>query len=355
MPASHDSIAARLVGWYHNNARSLPWRETRDPYRIWVSEIILQQTTVAQGLEYYLRFISRFPDVGSLARSDEKDVLKAWEGLGYYSRARNLHASARHIVNSLESAFPKDYSSLLALKGVGPYTAAAIASFAYDLPHAVVDGNVIRVISRMWGISEPVGQSRTQKKIQSIAQDLIENSDPYLFNQAIMEFGALQCIPRNPDCGVCPFNKSCLAFAKNKVHLLPVKEKARKKRVRHFHYTVITTPENKTIISQRKKKDIWRGLYEFPMQEVDPDAFDNYQAPVCWPELSDNIPHVSEVYRQELSHQTIYSRFYRHILKKGVFLQEQKGHDLVPIKQLKSVAFPKTSCLYLSDISITLV
>lgn len=218
-------ITSVLIKWYHKNKRHLPWRDTQNPYLIWISEVILQQTRVIQGLDYYLRFIRKLPDIQSLATVSEDEVLKLWQGLGYYTRARNLHAAAKNIVHYFNGKFPDNYTDILKLKGIGKYTAAAVASFAFNEPVPVVDGNVCRVLSRLYAINYPADSAEGQKLIYSLAEKIIDKKNPGIFNQAIMEFGALQCVPQNPDCSKCPLNKKCLAYIYNNVSLFPVKKK----------------------------------------------------------------------------------------------------------------------------------
>jgi len=256
----------KLIYWYHSNKRDLPWRETRDPYFIWLSEIILQQTRVNQGLPYYSRFVERFPSVEKLAAVPQEEVLKLWQGLGYYSRARNLQAAAQQIVDK-GTGFPKTFEDLLELKGVGEYTAAAIASFAYNEPVAVVDGNVYRVLSRIYGISLPINSTEGVQEFKKLANQLIDPKKPALHNQAVMEFGALQCVPKNPDCSVCPFQMDCVAFKEGRIAELPVKIKKTKVLSLHHHYLVAITPSGKTIVEERPQTGIWAGLYEFPFVE----------------------------------------------------------------------------------------
>ncbi len=259
----------KLIYWYLKNKRTLPWRETQNPYFIWLSEIMLQQTRVAQGLSYYLKFTTTFPTVFDLAKADESTVLKMWQGLGYYSRARNLHYSAKYIANELNGVFPSTYKEIIKLKGVGDYTASAIASICFNEPTAVVDGNVYRVLSRYFGIYTAINSTEGIKEFKTLAQSLIDKNQPGTYNQAIMDFGATQCKPQNPLCESCPFNDSCVAFEKNLVKELPVKEKKIKVRKRYFNYLVIKTEDQKTILSERKGKGIWQGLYQFPLIESD--------------------------------------------------------------------------------------
>ena len=255
-----------LVHWYLHNKRDLPWRKTNNPYYIWLSEIILQQTRVDQGMAYYLKFVAHFPTINDLAFASEEQVLKLWQGLGYYSRARNLHFSAKYIVDELQSDFPSNYNELMKLKGVGDYTASAIASICFNESAAVVDGNVYRVLSRYFGISTPINIPKGVKEFKKLAQELLDPSISGTHNQAIMEFGARMCKPQNPNCEICPLNTGCLAMANDKIKELPVKENKLKVKKRYFNYLVIQTPSNKTKVAQRKK-GIWLNLYEFPLIE----------------------------------------------------------------------------------------
>ncbi|TDQ28760.1 A/G-specific adenine glycosylase [Tenacibaculum caenipelagi] len=261
-------LANKLIYWYLHNKRELPWRKTKDPYRVWLSEIMLQQTRVAQGLPYFLKFTEAFPTVFDLAKADENEVLKLWQGLGYYSRARNLHFTAKYIAKELNGVFPKNYKELLQLKGIGDYTASAIASICYDEPVAVVDGNVYRVLSRYFGIATPINSTKGIKEFKELAQTLIDVSQPGVYNQAIMDFGALHCKPQNPLCNECPVLESCVALAKNSIKELPVKEKKIKIKKRYFNYLVPITDDNQTVLEERTGKGIWQGLYQFPLLEA---------------------------------------------------------------------------------------
>ncbi|MHC1708768.1 MAG: A/G-specific adenine glycosylase [Bacteroidales bacterium] len=261
-----------LIQWYNQNKRDLPWRHTKDPYKIWLSEVILQQTRVIQGLNYYFRFVEKYPGLSSLADATEEEILKLWQGLGYYSRARNLHFAARQIMQDYNGSFPDDYNSLLKIKGIGEYSAAAIASIAYDIPEPVLDGNVYRVVSRYAMIPEPVNSTQGKKKIKTLLYSFIDHNQPGTFNQALMELGARVCIPKNPICGECPLISGCQSFQTNKVALYPVKQKKEKSTDRYFHYVVpIYRQDNEwfTLIRQRNSNDIWKGLYEFPLIESD--------------------------------------------------------------------------------------
>jgi A/G-specific adenine glycosylase len=261
------SINQGLIEWYSHNKRDLPWRNTQNSYNIWVSEIILQQTRVNQGPNYYYRFIDRYPDIESLANSNIDDLLKVWQGLGYYSRARNMHHTAQDIVNNYNGKFPSDYHELIKLKGIGDYTASAMASISFDQPTPVLDGNVFRVIARIFGISESTQSITSRKHFKKILHELIKNENPGIFNQAIMEFGALQCIPKNPDCKNCPLNSVCFAYNKNSVADFPAKKRKVKQKVRYFNYLYIIYNDF-TFIEKRTKNDIWKLLYQFPLLET---------------------------------------------------------------------------------------
>ena len=258
-----------LIKWYLQNKRDLPWRNTANPYPIWLSEIMLQQTRVAQGTPYFLSFTTEFPTVFDLAAASEEQVLKLWQGLGYYSRARNLHKTAQYIATELNGIFPDNYNDLLKLKGIGEYTAAAIASFAYNECVAVVDGNVFRVLSRYFDIETDIAQACAKKEFAALAFELMPKDNPATFNQAIMEFGALQCVPKSPNCSICVFNESCAALQKKKVDRLPVKSKKIKVRNRYFNYIVANDENENTLIQKRTSKGIWQNLYEFPLLETE--------------------------------------------------------------------------------------
>ncbi|MBN1339660.1 MAG: A/G-specific adenine glycosylase [Bacteroidales bacterium] len=263
-------IQSNIIQWYNQNRRSLPWRETRDPYKIWISEVILQQTRIAQGLDYYLRFISLFPTVNHLANAGADEVLKAWQGLGYYSRARNLHSAAGVIANRLNGVFPSSYEQLISLKGIGDYTASAVLSIAFSQRYPVVDGNIIRLISRITGITGDPGTAESLRSIKQTMYGLMEGYEPGLFNQAMMEFGALRCLPKNPGCDACEVKNHCFAFRKGMVNHIPAKKSKKEKRTRYFSYIVICFMKEKRShvwISKRGNRDIWADLYEFPCIE----------------------------------------------------------------------------------------
>jgi len=262
MPKFHKILTV----WYQQNKRDLPWRTKNDPYWVWISEIILQQTRVDQGTAYFLRFTERFPDVKTLADAPENEVLKLWQGLGYYSRARNMHVAARQIINEFNGSFPDTIINIEKLKGIGSYTAAAIASIAFGLPYAAIDGNVYRVLSRVFGIETPIDSTIGKREFSELANELLDRQNPSVFNEALMEFGALQCTPRNPDCQSCPFHDQCIAFNQNKIASLPFKSKKTKVKNRYFNYLFIRQ-EQHFYLEKREENDIWRNLYQFPLVE----------------------------------------------------------------------------------------
>ena len=262
------SFSEKILLWYSGNKRSLPWRSTRDPYKIWLSEIMLQQTRVAQGLPYYLKFNEAFPAVEHLANASEEQVLKLWQGLGYYSRARNLHATAKMVVEDYGGHFPNTYKELLNLKGVGDYTASAIASICFDELQPVVDGNVYRVLARYFGVDTPINSTSGVKYFKQLAREVMNTENIRDYNQAIMEFGAIQCAPKNPKCSNCPLNESCVALQKSLVDLLPVKINKTKVKKRYFNYLVMLDMENQIKLQQRRGKGIWQNLWEFPLFET---------------------------------------------------------------------------------------
>lgn len=306
-----------LIQWYLQNKRDLPWRNDTNPYTIWLSEIMLQQTRVAQGLPYFLRFTKAFPTVFDLANADEEQVLKLWQGLGYYSRARNLHATAKYIAFELDGQFPKTYSELLKLKGIGEYTAAAIASFSYNESVPVVDGNVFRVLSRYFDVETDIASSGAKKEFAELASALLPKDKAYLFNQAIMEFGALQCVPKNPDCAICVFNDSCLALQQKKVAQLPIKSKKLKVTDRYFNYLVFSDEDNKTKISKRTQKGIWHNLYEFPLLEtISAESEETIIELIRNQNFVENRIEAIELFneipiRHKLSHQHLHIRFWK--------------------------------------------
>ena len=318
------NFSNKLVSWYQINKRDLPWRNTVNPYHIWLSEIILQQTRVLQGTPYYLAFLKVFPTIEDLANASEDKVLKMWQGLGYYSRARNLHFTAKDIVNNFGGEFPKDHNKVLKFKGIGVYTAAAITSFAFDMPYAVVDGNVIRVLSRIFGVTTPFDRSAGKKQFQQLAQELLIENEAAIYNQAIMEFGAIQCKPKSPNCSNCPMQDFCIAYTTNSVAELPVKSKKIKVKDRFLHYLFIEQKDN--IFLGKRKSGIWTGLYEFPFLEF-PIKMNEKQVMQSddWLKIFLNstcdVKSVSSEFIHILSHQKIHAQFW-HIKAASVVLKE---------------------------------
>ncbi|MEM7375403.1 MAG: A/G-specific adenine glycosylase [Bacteroidota bacterium] len=265
----HTVIGSKIVQWFDKQGRDLPWRDTRDPYLIWISEVILQQTRIETGIAYYYRFIERFPNVQALAKAELDEVLKYWEGLGYYSRARNLHAASRHIVGELAGQFPNHHTELIKLKGVGPYTARAIGSFAFGNQTGVIDGNVLRVMSRILGDFSPIDQQKTRKSFQHIIDQWVEGVDSRSFNNGIMDIGSTICTPSKPACLICPLEAVCKARQEGIIHLLPYKEKKLKRKIRFFHFYLVINREGEFVIRQRPTEGLWGGLWEIPNEEVD--------------------------------------------------------------------------------------
>jgi A/G-specific adenine glycosylase len=328
-----------ITNWYSVNKRVLPWRETKNPYLIWLSEIILQQTQVKQGLPYYEAFVSKFPTVFDLANAQEDTVLKLWQGLGYYSRARNLHFSAKYVVEELNGVFPSTYKELLKLKGVGDYTASAIASICYNEATAVVDGNVYRVLSRYYGVETPINSTNGIKEFKVLAQSLLPKSNIGDYNQAIMEFGARQCKPQSPNCQVCPLGTSCVALQLNKVTRLPVKLKKTKVRKRYFNFIVFISNNGETIIEQRTQKGIWQNLYQFPLIETEKRLTKNSFQEAINASFDINGIETFNLYNEEeivhkLSHQHLYTSFWvvktNKLPKEGISINDIKNYP-VPI------------------------
>ena len=345
---AQSSFRTLLMKWNKTkNDRSMPWKGEKDPYRIWLSEIILQQTRVEQGLAYYQRFITKFPDVRSLASAPDASVLKLWEGLGYYSRCRNLLQAARSISNERGGIFPDTYEDIKALKGVGPYTAAAISSFAFNLPHAVVDGNVFRVLARVFAISKPIDSTDGKKYFTTLASELLDKSKPGIYNQAIMDFGATICKPQLPLCATCPMNKICKAYAAGRVQDYPTKGKKLQVRKRWFYYLVLEH-RGRIAIRQRTGKDIWNQLYEFPLIETageeETEAILNVARKNGWlREGKYKVEDQSPAFRQQLSHQLIMARFIRITLRSP----SQAGEWVSPAG-LDQFAFPRIVHHYLN-------
>lgn len=347
---NYDFYSKMLENWYEEHRRDLPWRRSSDPYIIWISEVILQQTRVVQGLDYFNRFVARFPDVRSLAAASEDEVLKYWQGLGYYSRARNLLEAARMVCRDFGGIFPRTYEGVRSLKGVGDYTAAAIVSFAYDLPYPVLDGNVYRVLARLFALPTPIDSTQGKKEFAELAALLLDREHPGLYNQAIMELGALQCVPHQPNCSLCPLNKKCMAYATGEVSAFPVKQQKTKSRPRYFHYLHIVCG-NDTYLQRREGKDIWRGLYQFPLIEThSPSDFSELQqsdAFRCL--LSDcgrlEISLAQRDVKHVLSHQTLYASFY--YIKVERESEALREYLRVPLSGLENYAFPRLILRYL--------
>lgn len=308
------SFAEALLDWFDENRRDLPWRKTKNPYLIWLSEIILQQTQVIQGLNYYLRFAEKYPTVKDLAQAQESDILKLWQGLGYYSRARNLYQTAQVIVNQYQEIFPDNYSEIKKLKGIGDYTAAAISSIAYNLPYPAIDGNVMRVISRIFGIKLPINSKEGLSQIKTSLNQVFDTLNPGEFNQAMMEFGAIQCTPKHPDCSVCIFQTSCYAFNNESIEIIPFKIKTIKIKKRFLVYFLI---KHKTsiLLHLRDHTDIWKSLYDFPMIETSkPVNYHQIQKLEIYKDWFQNgsyqILNFEKSYKQKLTHQNLNIQFF---------------------------------------------
>jgi A/G-specific adenine glycosylase len=343
--SENQAFSSQIISWYRDNPRELPWRGITDPYKIWLSEIILQQTRVAQGLPYYYAFSEAYPTVSELAVAPEPEVLRLWQGLGYYSRARNLHSCAKYIWYELGGKFPDTYESLLLLKGVGSYTAAAISSFAFGEAKAVVDGNVFRVLARYFGIETDIASSKGKREFEALANELIPKDNPAEYNQAMMDFGARLCVPKNPACDQCPLMHSCFAFQKGLVRDLPVKINKTKIRERDLNYTVIRCGE-KWVWKKRQSGDIWEGLHDFPQSE-------NQPAPI--PQFSPDQPSLfPKKYRHILSHQRLNASFSKleiPLEKHEELAQwcENEGYLLVAENEIEFLPKPKLIVNFLTD------
>lgn len=343
-------ISDILIDWYETHKRDLPWRRVSDPYIIWISEIILQQTRVAQGKDYFLRFTERFPNIQTLAEAHEDEVLKYWEGLGYYSRARNLHTAAHQLMERYNGQFPTAYNDVLSLKGIGEYTAAAIVSFVWNKPYPVVDGNVFRVLSRLFALDTPIDTGKGKKEYTELAASVMNPKKAGLHNQAIMEFGALQCTPQNPSCMFCPLQSKCVGFASGSPLSYPVKQNKTKTRNRYLHYLHILY-KGETFLNRRSDKDIWQGLYEFPLIETEsPIDFAQLQETNNFRHLFkdagklsvsvelSNIKHI-------LSHQILYATFYKIEIEK--IPASLKSYTKIPNTTINEYAIPRLLQIYL--------
>ncbi len=351
-------VSQQLLLWHQTLDRKLPWKSSKDPYKIWLSEVILQQTRVKQGLPYYLRFVERYPTVQQLADSDDQEVFKLWEGLGYYNRARNMLTTARVIAHEHHGRFPNTYAGLLKLKGIGPYTAAAVGSFAFGLPTAVVDGNVYRVLSRLFDLDTPIDTQKGKSVFQDLAQKLLDPKQPGAHNQAIMDLGATVCTPKSPNCQQCPFQENCLAYASNSIAQRPVKEKRKKKRDRYFQYLFLWHEEH-TWIHQRTRKDIWQDLYEFPLWETDTaiEQGDQVLSAFTWLNELDrkNLTEIgrSKLFRQTLSHQIIHSTFWIWELA-GTAPSIPPNYLYVARSELKAYPWPRLFNWFFEDQALSL-
>ncbi len=347
-----DFFNAPLHSWYSLYKRDLPWRNTRNPYLIWLSEIILQQTRIDQGLAYYNRFSDEFPTISTLADASEDQILKLWQGLGYYSRARNLHFTAKYLQQNYDGIFPEDYNSILSMKGIGEYTAAAIASISFNQEYPAVDGNVYRVLARYFGISEPIDTGKGKKAFNDLAKELIKGTNPGMHNQALMEFGALQCTPKNPDCTRCPLNEKCFAYSNQKIGELPFKQNKTKQRDRYFNYLVLSCNKN-TWFRKRVENDIWMNLFEFPLIETENEI--KIEELITQSEFRRLIPtsdrsvieNVSDWKIHILSHQRIHYRFIRIQLADEILGPD----DLIRVNKedIFNFAVPKLLETYLNE------
>jgi A/G-specific adenine glycosylase len=339
-------FSKKIVEWYHRHKRNLPWRDSTDPYKIWLSEIILQQTRVNQGLPYYQAFVKRFPTIKYLSNADEQEVLRLWQGLGYYSRARNLHKCAQTVSERFGGIFPKDFENLKTLPGIGDYTAAAIASFAYKEAIGVVDGNVFRVLSRLFGIITPVNGSAGKKLFQVLANELISTAQPDLHNQAIMEFGATFCVPVAPPCDACIFKTSCFAFQHEMQASLPVKTKGKESRKRYFHYLVFKKGKS-LLMKKRVEKDIWMGLYDFPLIEHKKKVSVSRILRDPSIPLTGNQFEVTETYKHVLTHQVIFCKFI--ILPWSATAEMLRDSSFYSLKKISGLPKPVLISRFLDD------
>lgn len=350
-------FTTQLLAWYAQSHRPLPWKGIKDPYLIWLSEVILQQTRTEQGMPYYHRFKEQYPTIQEMAAASEDEIMKLWQGLGYYSRARNMHFTAKYIANELNGEFPRDLKSLLTLKGVGTYTAAAIASFAFDLPHAVVDGNVYRVLSRFFGIDKAIDSTDGKRFFGNLAQELLSPRQAATYNQAIMDLGATVCLPKNSKCSTCFLQSKCVAFGKEKIDQFPVKSKKIKKRTRHFNYLIIIY-EGKLLIKKREERDIWQNLYDFPLLETEQPLKNTEKISGVLKEkkltnstevIATKLIHTSH---QQLTHQKIMGSFWEIRLNS---MPDNSDHFIwVDIENLSKFAFPRIISLFLEDKSLNL-
>lgn len=344
-------FSTALIEWYGINKRSLPWRDVSEPYLIWLSEVILQQTRVEQGMAYYRKMAERYPSVYDLAAAEEEDVLKMWQGLGYYSRARNMHATARYIAENLNGEFPRNYKELLKLKGVGVQTAAAIASFAFDLPHPVIDGNVIRVLSRYFGIERDASHAGGRMYFSDLAHSIMAKKQSATYNQAIMDFGAMLCVPGNPRCDVCPVAKRCVAYSTGMQKMLPLKSKKTTQKKRFFHYLIIGGGHG-ILFNKRKENDIWKGLYDFPLLEAErmlseDTLLQHLKKHPILEKTPWELGKVSGTYTHILTHQRIEAKFIE--LDVAALGDIPEGFEMTAYKDIPALAVPRLVEKYLYD------
>ena len=344
-------FSAQIISWYKQHKRDLPWRGIKDPYKIWLSEIILQQTRIEQGTPYYNRFIKRYPAIQNIAKAEEEEVLKLWQGLGYYSRARNLHYAAKQIMENFDGKFPSTYKDILSLKGIGEYTAAAIASFAFDLPYAVVDGNVFRLLARYFGIQIPINSTKGKKTFFSLANELLDKQNVSDYNQGIMDFGSQQCKPVNPNCYICPLQESCVAYKEKSITKLPVKLKINKQKKVYFDYFFVEH-QGYIFLKKRINKGIWQNLYDFPLIEKvkrtnEKEILLEAQKLLG---LSFKTFYISKEYKHKLSHKTIYARFWSIKASSEPIL---KNTQKIPIEDLNQYPIPRLIDLFLQDKELT--
>ena len=345
------TFSAQIISWYKQHKRDLPWRGIKDPYKIWLSEIILQQTRIEQGTPYYKRFIEQYPSIQNLAKAQEEEVLKLWQGLGYYSRARNLYFAAKQVMQEFDGKFPSTHKDIMSLKGVGEYTAAAIASFAYDLPHAVVDGNVYRLLARYFGIHTPINSTEGKKIFFSLANELLDKQSASDYNQGIMEFGSQQCKPVNPDCNICPLQESCVAHQEQSVTELPVKLKTIKQKKIYFDYFFIEYQGN-TYLKKRSNKGIWQNLYDFPLIEKEKKTNEKEILAEAQKLLAIPFKAFSKFkeYKHILSHRTIFARFWS---VKTLVEPTLKNTQKIQLEDLEQYPIPRLIELFLQDKELT--
>lgn len=354
---SPKEIATKLYQWHLQNPIDHPWKSTNNPYYIWLSEIIMQQTRIAQGTPYYLKFVNKYPQIEDLAAAEEDEVMSMWQGLGYYSRARNMRNTAKTIVSEYAGIFPDNYKEILQLKGVGPYTAAAIVSFAYNQPYAVVDGNVIRVITRLYGIESAIDEKQTLHQIQEIVNQAIKKSEPKIFNQAIMDFGAQYCTPTNSQCDSCIFTNQCIANQKGLVKSIPKAKRKIKIKKRYFHYFAIQQ-QGKIVFVKRQESDIWQGLYTMPMIEQDNDqelSIHEIKKNLKLTEKTHvNVTTYEDIKKQKLSHQEIIARFYYVAIQKKANFELSSKYVWIGKEDIDNIGKPRIIDLFLKENSITL-